>query len=192
MAQAAGKNLEVRDNTRRIFQALETLLGHEILVGIPEDKSQRPGDSDITNAALAYIHEFGSPAANVPARPFLFRGIAAAEKPVLLQLKKAGKAAMDGDAGRALQYMHAAGSVASNSVRDTLLKGEGWDPLSPQTILNRNRSRGTKSHRKEELYYLALYSSGMDAADAQSAANIKPLINTGEMFRAITYVIKKV
>jgi len=48
-----------------------------VTIGIHEDETARNDpDSGITNASLGAVHEFGSDAVNIPARPWLYPGVA--------------------------------------------------------------------------------------------------------------------
>jgi len=47
------------DKTQNIEKALRFLLSKDVLVGIPQEKSSRPEDETITNAELAFIHSNG-------------------------------------------------------------------------------------------------------------------------------------
>ena len=63
-----------RDRVSEVLSAVTKLVGREVLVGIPEDNTERVNGDEATNAQLGYVHEFGSPAKNIPARPFLIPG----------------------------------------------------------------------------------------------------------------------
>ena len=63
-----------QDNLANIQKALHDLSRTTVHVGIPEEKSKRKSPDKMTNAALGYIHEYGSPANNIPARPWLKTG----------------------------------------------------------------------------------------------------------------------
>jgi hypothetical protein len=115
-----------------------------------------------------------------------------ARTPALHQLRNAVKFALEANTSKAMMSMHACGTVASNSVRFTLRAGEGFAPLKPSTIANRFRQRGDKGRRKAEKAYLVALRNGWAPAMAQSAAGIKPLINTAEMLHSITYVVRKI
>lgn len=182
----------IKDQLPQLARALEAVLNVEVLVGIPATNAERDAAAtkEITNAALGYIHEFGSPAANIPARPFLIPGIEKVEDDVAERLNKALTSACDMDGGKGAQaHLQAAGSVASSSVKREV--GANGPPLKPSTIRNRQRGRGTKSKRESEKHYLRLIAGGMSDADAQSAAGIRPLIDTAQMRNAITYVLRK-
>lgn len=59
----------------------------EVLIGIPMSTTERP-DGEITNAELGYIHEYGAPEANIPARPFLIPGVESVKGKALELMKK--------------------------------------------------------------------------------------------------------
>lgn len=73
MAKARGK-LTVREvdkgflHLRRVMRTLES--GAYAMAGVAESRDKRAGE-DISNSDLTVIHEFGAPAANIPARPFM-------------------------------------------------------------------------------------------------------------------------
>jgi phage gpG-like protein len=154
----------LKDNFGDLVKALNALPIHDVLVGIPEENADRKqGQGPITNAALGYIHENGAPEANIPARPFLMPGIRSAEPKVAKYMMQAGKAALDGEEERIDRILHAAGMVASNSVKDTI--NAGVPPaLKEGTIAARLRRGRT--------------------------GNV-PLIDTGQLRNSITYVVRK-
>ena len=181
----------VRDNVGPVFAALRELLNKQVLVGIPEDKTTRSDDDAITNASIAYIHEFGSPAANIPARPFLIPGVQKAQAAAVNQLKKAATYALNGEAGKSDGAMKSAGVVGSESVRNEIINGN-FAPLSPRTIAARASHRGDSTRRQSETDYLRFVASGVEPGAAQAEVGIKPLINTGEMLRSITFVVRTI
>jgi len=153
----------LKDNFNDIVKALNALPVHDVLVGIPEENADREkSEGPITNAALGYIHENGAPEVNIPARPFLVPGIHAAEPKLVKYMAQAGKAALDGDQGKIDRILHAAGIVASNSVKDTI--NAGVAPALAESTLAARARRGR-------------------------TGNI-PLIDTGQLRNSITYVVR--
>src|SRR5258708_13943696 len=67
------------DRTAAVAMALKLMASMEVLVGIPAEKAPRTSaeakSQPINNAALGYIHNYGSPTQNIPARPFMEPGI---------------------------------------------------------------------------------------------------------------------
>lgn len=181
-----------KDKVPEVLAALRDLTASDVLVGIPEATTDRDHNdgSDITNAALGYIHEFGAPAANIPARPFLIPGVENSLDRSTRQLELAAKAALTGDQAATMMRLEVAGQIAAAGAKREISYGD-FVPLKPSTIRNRRRSRQTASIREAEKEYLRLVAGGLDDASAQSAAGIRPLINTGALRNSITSVVRK-
>ena len=64
----------IRDKTANLRDALRKLTQDVVLVGIPAAEDGRDGEP-MGNAAIGYIQENGSAAANIPPRPFLVPGV---------------------------------------------------------------------------------------------------------------------
>lgn len=156
------------DRVGKIQAALESLGKQRVLVGIPAENGGRtpePGsDEKINNAALGFIHENGSPAANIPARPFLMPGIRLAQEPIadLLESDIRSNLTTKGPRRNPTQTLHAVGILAQNAVKKRLTDGP-HAPLHPYTIQKR-KERGRKG--------------------------TKPLIDTGQLRNSITYVVE--
>ena len=181
-----------KDSVSKVFASINELVGKQVLIGIPDKTTSREQEIEgaMTNATLGYIHEHGSPKANIPARPFLVPGVQEQEEKALSFMVKAAQATMRGDPKKADAQLNNAGIVAMNGARRKINYGD-FEPLKPSTIRNRHRSRNTKSMRQSERKYLELVAGGMSPAEAQSAAGIRPLINTAQLRNAITYVLRK-
>lgn len=176
------------DNLKSIIDAINKLTKKDVLVGIPDSAPERT-DTPITNAQIGYVMETGSPAHNVPARPFLVPGVADVQDQCADRLGKAADAALSGNQSGAERQMTAAGLIAESSVKKKI--GSNIPPaLSPETIRNRHRSRQTQSMRADEKAYLKAVDSGTDPAQAQTEAGIIPLINTGALRNSITHVVR--
>lgn len=179
----------ISDSVDRVLSSLKQLVGKQVLVGIPESETERD-DGPVTNAGLGYIHEFGAPEANIPARPFLIPGVEKAEEKAVAELRKAAEAALWCDTSKANQHLQAAGIIGETGAKDEISKGN-FVPLKPETIANRHRDRRTQSMRQDEEHYLALVAGGMSPEGAQNATGIRPLINTGALRNSITHVVRK-
>jgi hypothetical protein len=156
----------VTDKMKEVTKALRELQSQRVLVGIPSTKAQR-NDGPISNAELGYIHENGAPEANIPARAFLVPGVKSVKIETAQGLKDAGKAALNGESGKMMQQLNRVGSVAASAVQKKITDGP-FEPLKPSTV----RSRMRKHKGRVDL-------------------NPKPLIDTGQLRRAITYVVRK-
>ena len=145
---------------QKIVQHAQAMARKRVMVGVPSNEAARTDAAN--NAMLALIHDRGSPARNIPARPFLQPGVEAALPKVEALLKRHAANALDGaaiDAG-----LEAAGLAAQASVKNYIRAGEHFAPLSPRTIEARKR-RGFQGE--------------------------KPLIETGQLINSITYVIRE-
>jgi phage gpG-like protein len=164
----ATKNLKMTmDRVGRVEAALKRLGRGRVLVGIPADHALRkpePGEASApNNAMLGFIHENGSPASNIPARPFLVPGIQEAKEPIADLLEGDIKKTLTTGGGRSPeQTLHAVGILAQNAVRKKIVDGP-FAPLKPKTLAARRR-KGRKG--------------------------TKPLIDTGQLKNAITYVVE--
>ena len=57
-------------------QAMDALDNGSVLIGIPDDSEKNQRDDTVeTNSEIAFTNEFGEPAENIPARPFLIPGV---------------------------------------------------------------------------------------------------------------------
>lgn len=179
-----------KDNVSKIFKSMAELTGKAVYIGIPEAEASRTEEPEMNNARLGYIHEFGSPLVNIPARPFLIPGVEAVEKQTAQQLKLAAEAALSGDSKLADQNLNRVGIIAANKVKE-VINSNIPPPLKPRTVRDRYKTRGTKTRRGNEVLYMQLISQGMEPGAAQEQAGIIALIDTGQLRNSITYVVKK-
>lgn len=181
------------DKVNEVLKSIQQLSKRDVLIGIPnknaERKNKEGGSETINNAALGYIHEFGSPSQNIPARPFLVPGVQKSSDDWMPRLKKAAEASLSGRSKSALNALEQAGKIAERGAKSKISDGP-FVPLKPSTIANRRKSRLTQSMRKSEKEYLRMIGEGMDPAEAQAEAGIQPLINTGSLRNSITHIIR--
>jgi hypothetical protein len=185
------KRVKVKiDKVADVSDALSRLAETRVMAGIPSSKTSRNDDQPINNAQLMAIHESGAPEVNLPARPVVHPAIKASQAEITKGLEEAGKAALAGNVSGTDKAFQAVGIIAQNAMRKRITDGP-FAPLSPRTIAARAAKAG-RARRKGEQKYLDLVNSGISPAEAQTAAGIKPLIDTGQLRRALTYVIRKV
>jgi hypothetical protein len=158
----------VLDKVDKVVGGIAALAGTRVLVGVPAEEALRkpePGQpsSPINNAALLYIHENGSPEANIPARKTLVPGVKDAQSEIESGLRKAAEAAFAGQPERMEREYHRVGLKAQAAVRKRF-GGPDLAPLAASTLAARRR-RG----RTGDL----------------------PLIDRGILRNAITYVVRK-
>lgn len=183
-----------KDKVNSVVGAITQLVGKQVLVGIPESTAERQDDDDSgshpTNAMIGYVMETGSPARNVPARPWLVPGTQESQRDWMPHLKGAASAALDGQSKKSDQELVSAGLVAESGVKRKI-NSNIPPPLSPETVRRRKYARGTKSRRPNEERYLEQIRKGVDPATAQAEAGIISLVNTGQLRNAVTSVVRK-
>jgi hypothetical protein len=155
-----GLNITV-DKVISTLKAISDLAKKDVLVGVPDGNPERD-DGPISNAAIGYLQETGSPANNIPARPHLVPGIAGEQDKIAERLGKAGSEALGGNSAAADRNLHAAGMLGQNAVRAKISDGP-FQQLADSTLAAR-RARGRTGE--------------------------KPLLDTGQYRNAITYVIR--
>jgi hypothetical protein len=186
------KLVKKQDGLEKLKRVLAAFEAERVLVGIPSNKADRSGTDlgALNNATIGIIMEKGSPAANIPARPWLAPGIVSAKSAIVSHYEQAAKKALrQGDLAAMSAAHKQVGHLTADAVKRYINSGT-FAPLSPRTIANRARQRGTR-RRVSETKYLGLVAGGMSPAQAQNVAGIRPLINSGQMRNAVTYVVRK-
>ena len=167
---ANGKMKSLRINRlNNLIAAMGVLNSSEVLVGVPKDhnvRKEEEADEEAppNNAMIAFLMDKGSPANNIPARPFMEPGIAKVKGKLSETLAKAAKATLSNGSSAVESYLNRAGLIAQSSIRGTINDGKDFTPLSEGTLRAR-RARGR--------------------------TGTKPLIDTGQLRNSITYVIKR-
>ncbi|GAC1479337.1 MAG: hypothetical protein NVS2B11_03440 [Acetobacteraceae bacterium] len=163
---AAANVVITSDQVPKLLRAIEDLTRQQVLVGIPGDAEPRTGGGP-TNAYLGYLHEFGAPGANIPARPFLRPGIDGAMGAIIARLRAGAKAAtaLPVDASVPSVVLNSVGLIAQTAVRRYINAGVP-PPLAAATLYARK-------HRKV----------------APRMGEV-PLIDTGQLRNAVVYVIR--
>jgi len=156
-----------KDVMKEFRERIKYLAEQGVLVGIPEEKTSRtpePGEkAGITNAAVGYLAEHGSPAQNIPQRAFLVPGVQDASSKAANYLGQAGRLALSGDRGSADKAFHAAGLVSASSVKAKISSGP-FKKLADATLAARRRRGRTGT---------------------------KPLQDTDQLLNSVTYVMRK-
>ncbi len=151
----------VKDNVKAFTALTKMLTRTAVLVGIPESANARD-DGKIGNATIGYLNETGSPSQNIPPRPHLVPGVEEAKGAIVKQMERAGRAALDGNSAGITAAMNGAGLAAQNAVQAKITAGP-FVPLADKTTAKRR---------------------------AKGRTGTKPLLDTGECRRSITYVIR--
>lgn len=162
---AQPKLVVTADFTADFNDVIKRFKNDQVLVGIPEDKTERKGqDQPVGNAAILAINEFGSPANNIPARPVMAIGIRKAKDEIAEEFKKGAIKALSEGASALLVAYNRVGLLASNSIKKVINSQEGISAPSAATLA---------------------------AREAAGFKGTKALIVTGQMRNAITYVVKE-
>jgi hypothetical protein len=157
-----------KDDLPKLRAAIETLTGSRVMVGVPAEAALRqpePGEpSTVNNAMLAYIQENGLSEMGIPARPFLKPTVESLRSQIAERFKTLALNALRGSPDAAQKGLHALGLFVSTAVKLKINTGP-CQPLAERTLAAR-RARGR--------------------------LGTKPLIDTGQLRNAITYVVKKI
>ncbi len=179
-------NLKTMDKSGSLLAQIKKLADLEVLVGIPEDKATRKKDGKVNNAQLMFIHTNGSPLKKIPKRPVIEPAIEASgnKEPITEELGEAARAILDSDPPTARRHLKQAGMTGQNAARAWFTDGRnGWPKNSEQTIRRKlGKLKGKK--RKDAIQQIA--DQGGDTSGV-----VTPLIDTGEMRKAITYVVRE-
>lgn len=160
---------ESGDGLKDIQKAVEFLRNNKVYVGIPQETSHRSGQ--LSNAELAYIHSNGSPKMHIPPRPFLEPGVEQKKEAIAEEMRAAVIAACDGDLGEALAHLDAAGQEGENGAKAMFGTGAPNAPITIHGGWMRNPVSGKPVYVKGK-------------------GSTAPLIDTGELRKSVTHVIK--
>lgn len=168
----------------QLHAALQKLVQHEVLVGVPESEAHRQDIDEITNAGIGYLAEFGSPANNLPARPWLMPTIRDNAPTLSGLLGKIAKGVIGGklDATGVQKALDLVGITAVSKIKGRIQDGLN-PPLAPSTLYSR-ASRGDEGAAWELSWRMA----GVTELDGQLA---KPYIDTGNFLSSIKHVVAK-
>lgn len=120
------------NNADAIRKAVAALTENDVLIGVPaEQAGGREGG--VNNAELSYIHEFGAPAAGIPARPHLLPAMNDIAPEAATLLKEAGAVALKGGADAVERGLARIGLLGQNAVRGRFQDND-WPPLKDATL----------------------------------------------------------
>jgi hypothetical protein len=180
------------DNVAKILGNVNALAKSDVLVGVPQEKAGRK-QGPINNASLAYIHEFGSPAHNIPARPFLYPGIKRIRPQAIAMMQQGAKDALTGKLSNVDQVLNKVGILARNSVVNEITDPvPPFVPLKPATIRARLRKTQAGRRKLKQIKKRGVTVTQWAAeTDASGNPNIHPLIDSGQLRASITYVVRR-
>ncbi len=171
------------DNLTELKQAIARLTRDVVLVGVPEETTARNDPQSLaiglTNAALAYIHDNGAPEAKIPQRPFMIPGMNRSKSEVVKLLTKTASYGLSGQPNKIPEGLERVGLLVRDNIRSTI--DEGIPPPLAKLTLQKRAAKGRKGAQAE-----------LDRRDAGVAPSLdpRPLIDTGEMRKSITWVVR--
>ncbi len=154
-------------------KALKEMVKTAAYVGIAKgsERDTRSDNSGIANSDLGFVHEFGSPAAGIPARPFLEPGVESVKEQVKEKMGEAAKAMLNGDKNGFEGTLTRMATDAAEAVREYVKDNQGtFEPLAAST--KRARERKIKKV-------------------GGSAGDVKILMDTNSLMRAVDGVVVK-
>ncbi|MCL2084422.1 MAG: hypothetical protein FWH06_04085 [Oscillospiraceae bacterium] len=169
---------ELDHDLKAIQEAIAEAVSNEILVGIPDDANERPENSSaaVTNAELLYIHTNGSEINKIPKRPVIEPALEHSKEQVSSLLQSVADAALSGDIQRVRDAQERAGKQGRNIARAWFRDpANEWAPNADITVKGgwmKNKKTGKKFK-------------------AKGKRSSRPLIDTGELRRSITYRVKR-
>lgn len=159
--------LKTIDHMKDFTRAIDMLNGTRVMVGIPAEKTDRKEEGAITNAAIGYINEHGAPEVGIPPRPHMVPGVLSVQAEVTKRMEQVGELALDGKPEAMKRAYNAMGALAANAIKKKITDGL-QPPLKPATITARIRRHKNRVD-----------------------TNPKPLIDTSQYRRAITWVVRQ-
>lgn len=161
------------DGIQGLLEGIDFLKSHQVLIGIPGDEAGRSGP--LNNVELAFLHSNGSPRMHIPARPFIEPALREKETQEKITgcMKRAILDALEGNTGGARTELEKAG-LYGQAAAQKMVGSNALDPNAPITVNGgwmRNRISGKPVYIKGK---------GSSA----------PLIDTGSLRQAITYVVE--
>lgn len=157
--------VEEARNFQRMMNTLNKMMENEVYVGIADDTTEREADdTGITNAELLFIHTNGSPVNNIPPRPVIEPAIYNDKDRLADMMKKAAQLFMEGRDEEAIKQLQRVGMRGQNVSRQWFVdEKNGWPPNAPAV---------------------------REAKIRKGSTDPKPLIDTGELRKSITYFVK--
>ena len=130
-----------------IETALIALSKKSLLVGVfDEGRTAMEGEGEeLSNSALAFIHEFGAPEVKIPARPFLFPTLQDKLADIQGYLLRAAEYALQGDNESVDKTLHSLGIELVAAIKDRILKS-----IPPALSKNTLRKWITKTKRRSD------------------------------------------
>lgn len=149
--------------------------GYRVQIGLFGDKAVRKHEqTGMTNAEIGFVHEMGSHLRHIPRRSFLLDTFTQHSEKLMTVLKPQVDALFK--KGKVDEYLKQVGVACTNLVVEAFeTSGWGaWPPNAYRTLLQKLKGNIFK---RRQLAAEVLY---------EGATHAKPLINTGQLWQAIS------
>lgn len=165
MAKSWATIVEIKNNYDSLNRMLKFIKDNAVYVGVPDATLEREKEhNEVTNAELLFIHTNGSQPKHIPARPVIEPAIENSLDSIFSLLKKAAQLASEGNGSEAYRTLGLVGMKAQKVCRLWFVSPlNNWPPNSPAVQRRKRRKKSTDP---------------------------KPLIDTGELRKSITYFIE--
>ena len=187
-----------KDRLPEVLEAIRRMTEKDVLVGITSSTNTRDDTTAIGNAGILYIAEFGHDThPHIPMRPVLGPALDGIRDRLAKVLKDGMSRAMQGDTGAVDEALETAGNMGRAAAVDRITSGD-FTPIADSTARARMRRHNAGALAWEK-YMKATLPAGEAAKLAENAQAAKksmkayllpPLIDTGALRQALTYVIR--
>lgn len=175
---------QVSNKVGAIRKALNALTEKDVFIGVPAENAA-PREGGINNAELSYIHEYGAPAAGIPARPHLLPGVEDIREEAASLLKGAAKQALEGNGAAIEPALNKIGLLGQNAVR-ARFQNNDWEPLKDSTLdyaaPKKDAEGNTQADKKGNV---------KRGKSRREEGKLNPLLDTAQLMKSHTYVIRK-
>lgn len=178
-----------KDALSALLKNMQALTGHRVLIGIPGDGLMRKDVHEPTNVELGFIHEFGSPAANIPPRPFLIPGVESGRARYIALMKAGARKTINPESGgeaAAMATLTSVGLAGQRAVRRYMMTAQ-FTPLAPRTIAKRVARWRRGNGRPRTVITGVVWTN----SNIPNPSSWRPLIFTGQLRNAVTYVLER-
>ena len=170
---------------KELANLLKSLSKLEVLVGVPQETTDRKGEGGVTNAQLIMLHTKGSPLQNLPPRPIIEPALEQSETKQMITdgLKDILQALLNRDPSSAKKNMKILGQHSVNAVQNWFDDPRNsWTPDTEKTIIAKMKKKYKGKKKRKEATESAL--AGVQGINVT-------LVDTNQMRKAITYVIRE-
>ena len=189
MAKGLVKIQQSKSGMPEAEKIIKALQKTAVYVGIPADgKENKRKHESITNVDLGFIHEFGSPSARIPARPFLVPAVNGQKGNIRSSLQKAAKMGLSGDESGMDRELEKLALKTAIAVPEYVTQNQDqFTPLKPRTIEARQR----KNDKLAGQYDRQRKRMGIDKKNLGVSDKITILMDTRELLGSITGIVDK-